>query len=96
MIDLRNANRWKLPKVSYTNWNKDPHAAHCFREWFSFRRLWSGRLWYFTSRGHQIQLDFRVCPWADMAFPNATKQDRQAVADALEDNAGRDLPPTGG
>jgi hypothetical protein len=84
MLDLRKANRWKLPEVSYTNWNKNEKAKHCFRQWFSFKRYWSGWLWCFTVRGHEVQLDFRVCPWADMAFPNATEQDRQAVEDALK------------
>lgn len=88
MFDLRKANRWKLPTVSYCNFYKEfPNARGAFRRWLTFKRYWSGRLWCIGIRQHEITIDFRMSPLDDMAFPDATKQDRQAVADAIKNNS---------
>jgi len=76
MIDTRKANRWKLPKVAFKNWNKYERAKGCFQR-LSFKRFWGGRIWQLTFRGYTIELDFRLCPYSDMAFPNANKKDRE-------------------
>lgn len=83
-LDITKSNRWKLPKVSYTNFRKEfPNmGSGCFRAWFSFSRYWGGKLWNISVRHHVIELDFRVCPWSDLMFPDATKRDRDAVKEA--------------
>ena len=89
MFDLRKACRWKLPKVRYCNFRKTypTMGTGCFAKWFDFKRYWSGRVWYFYFRHHQISLDFRLSWVDDMVFPNTTAQDRKAVDDALKENS---------
>ena len=85
-IEITKANRWTLPKFRYVNWKKEAPLASergCWSSWLAFRKYWGGKLWYLSIRDHQIQLDFRVCPLADMVFPNATKQDRKAAKGAV-------------
>jgi hypothetical protein len=91
MFDIRKACRWKLPKVSYTNFRKQyPNMGkNCFTKWFSFQRFWSGRIWNISVKHHQVSLDFRLSWVDDMVFPNATKADRKAVDDAIKANAER-------
>jgi hypothetical protein len=38
-----------------------------FSRWFTFSRYWSGRLWMFTVKHHQVTLDFRGDVLKDMA-----------------------------
>ena len=88
MFDIRKACRWKLPKVSYTNYRKKyPNMGRCFNRWFQFKRYWGGRIWNISVKHHEISLDFRMSWTDDMVFgPNVTKQDRKAVDDAIKDN----------
>lgn len=83
-LNILKANRIKIPQARYTNWKKEApdSGAGCWKQWFSFKRYWSGKMWYFTVRHHQIVLDFRMCPWSDMMFPTATKKDRKAIKEA--------------
>jgi len=71
--------------VSYTNFRKEypGRVDHCFKQWISFHRYWSGRLWLISIRHHQITLDFRLSWLDDLAFPDAKKEDRKAVDDAI-------------
>jgi len=87
-FDIRKACRWRFPKVSYTNYRKEfPRmvGVDCFKSWFWFKRFWSGRIWNFGIKHHQITLDFRLSWLDDMVFPDATKEDRKAVDDALKE-----------
>lgn len=88
MFDIRKACRWKLPKVSYTNFRKEyPNIGKtAFAPWFSFTRYWGGRIWNINIKHHQVSLDFRLSWLDDMVFPTATKQDRKAVDDAIKAN----------
>tara|TARA_R110002074_G_scaffold208753_2_gene377572 strand:- start:834 stop:1061 length:228 start_codon:yes stop_codon:yes gene_type:complete len=72
-IDATKANRWKFPEFRYVNWKKEaPLAAKTgWKSWFAFKKYWGGRLWYFSIRHYQLQLDFRACLWADMMSPNS-------------------------
>ena len=94
MFDLRKACRWAFPKVSYCNFRKEyPNASEgCWTKWFAFNRYWSGRIWNFNFRHHQISLDFRLSWLDDMVFPNTTKEGRKAVDDALKENVKADSP----
>jgi hypothetical protein len=88
MIDIRKANLWRLlPRVSYCNYRKEyGEAVHnCFKSWFSFTRYWGGRLWNISVLHHQITFDFRYSWVDDLAFPWATKKDREIVDTALKD-----------
>lgn len=80
-MDIRKANRWKFPKISYTNFAKEfPNLGKdVFREWFQFSRCWGGRVWEISIKRHGITLDFRMCPWSDMAFPEAEREDREEI-----------------
>ena len=64
--------RWKFPTISYTNFKKEyPNmGGSCFTRWFSFNRMWSGKIWNFYVKHYQISLDFRQCWIRDMMFPN--------------------------
>jgi len=86
-FDIRKACRWRFPKVSYTNYRKEfPGLGEsAFTKWFWLRRYWSGRIWNFGIKHHQISLDFRLSWLDDMVFPDATKADRKAVDDALKE-----------
>ena len=87
MIDIRKANRWAWPRVSYINYRKHfpgVISANCFTKLFAFRRAWGGRIWVFTCRHHDFFFDFRHCRLSDMAFPEANRKDRDAVSSALE------------
>ena len=78
-MNILRANRWKLPDVIF---HKHKKSANCWKAWFAFDRYWGGKLWYFTVRRFTLVLDFRMCPWSDMAFPWASKRDREAVKEA--------------
>lgn len=85
MFDIRKACRWRFPKVTYTNFRKQyPNLGNCMTKWFSFKRYWSGRIWNISVKHHQLSLDFRLSWMDDMVFPNTTKQDRDAVNDAIK------------
>jgi hypothetical protein len=89
MFDIRKANRWKLPKLSYTNFKKEfPNMGeNCFKRWFYLDTWpWGGRIWNIGILHHQVSLDFRESWVDDMVFPSATKEDRKAVDDALKAN----------
>lgn len=83
-LDMTKANRWKLPKASYTNFRKEfPGMGNtCFQRWLSFGRHWGGKIWYIGIKHHQVSLDFRRCAASDMVWPDATKRDRRAVKEA--------------
>jgi len=81
-LNILKANRWKFPEVSFHKYDRKKVGKNCFTKWFHFERYWSGKLWYFTVRNYQMTWDFRMCPWSDMVFPSATKQDRDAVKEA--------------
>lgn len=67
-IDKSQANRWRiLPKISYTNWRKQPGVpSFLWKQWFLVKRFWGGRIIYIQVRNHQIELDFRKNWVADM------------------------------
>lgn len=83
-LDIRDAGRWRLPKLTYTNYRKEfPNMSQgAFAKWFSFERFWGGRIWSFCIRHHEISLDFRLSWLSDMAFGSPSKSDRQAVQGA--------------
>ena len=62
-----------LPKFTYVNWKKaaPQAAAVCWKQWFSVKRYWSGKLIYIQIRHHSFQFDFRRDWLADMIKPNA-------------------------
>lgn len=61
--------KWRIiPLVSYTNWRKQPNVPKdLFREWFSCRRSWGGRIINIRVKHHMLTLDFRYSWLADMA-----------------------------
>ena len=84
MFDIRKACRWRFPKVSYTNFHKQyPNCRGAFNRWLYFERRWMGKIWQIGVKHHQVTLDFRLSWVDDMVFPNATKEDRKAVDDAI-------------
>ena len=85
-MNILKANRWKLPKLSYTNYNKEfPESSDgCFNQWLRFHKKWGGKMWFLHVKHHEFLLDFRMSPWADVMFPNATKHDRKLVKEATD------------
>ena len=71
-IDKSQARRWRiLPKISYTNWHKQPNVPRgLWKQWLQIKRFWGGRIIYIQVRHHQIELDFRKNWLADMAHGN--------------------------
>ena len=67
-----------------------------WKRWIHFQRFWGGRIWNLSFRHHQFELDFRMCAFSDMAFGNVTKQDRQAVDEAVKQNTNSQSPDVGG
>ena len=89
-LDIRKANRLKLPNIRYINMRKEfPNMGKdCFYSWLDFTRYWSGKIWMISVKHHIIEFDFRLSPFDDMVFPNATRSDRKAVNDAITEMKG--------
>lgn len=84
-LDITKANVWRcLPKVSYVNFRKEfPNMGEqAFKTLFSFKRFWGGKIWTFGILHHQLSFSFVKCPLSDMAWPNASKQDRHMIKEA--------------
>jgi len=83
-LDITKANKWRLPKVCFSNYKKEfsNMTGNCFKSWFSFRRYWGGKLWNISIKHYVMTVDFRLCVMSDLMWPNATKQDRNAVKEA--------------
>lgn len=81
-MNMTKANRWRFPRVSYTNYRKAFPNSGSWNDWFRFRRYWGGRIWNISVKHHQISLDFRMCFMSDMMFPEADEKSRKAVKDA--------------
>jgi hypothetical protein len=67
--------RWlRLPKFAYVNWHKAaPNASPgCWKQWFSIKRYWGGKLIYVEVRHHSFQFDFRRDWLADFLGENAS------------------------
>lgn len=59
----REVGRWRfIPRISYTNFRKEyslPRRNLAFREWFSVKRYWGGRIINVCVRHFQLSFDFR-------------------------------------
>ncbi len=52
-----------FPKLRFDNMRKEFPNCGCYDSWMpSFRKYWSGKLWYFSLRGYTLVLDFRAGP----------------------------------
>lgn len=83
-LDIEKTRRRIFPKLSLINYRKEfpTMSKDSFSDWFNFSKTWGGKIWEFQIKHYALNIDFRTCPISDMAFPNASKRDRDAIKKA--------------
>jgi hypothetical protein len=82
-----------IPRIHFINYLKCyPQSAGCWKQWFSVRRYWGGKIILISVRHFAIEFDFRRDWLADMVTGNTDGDTKKALEILRHGASTKDTP----